>query len=339
MMKKLHRKRQSVKRNGKMHYFPLILFKINFYWKICNIIACHRRVRQHKKSKSSDRMNVPNKVLDHNHGFNNIHDEHHQANKEEAVKSIHVLRVATKVEWKRLRNKYLQLQREKYAEVKKLLQKQNKSNNISKKVSTLPPLVRPVTLKTKPPPNKRICTRNINFYGAMGDDQNPAVNTYECSIVDDNRNSGNKSKGKKEEKSPPKETQFEFQAGLIVKVNFDQPCVDVADFKAEMKQYGFVKYVDIKEGQSNAYVRVDASRSAPILIKHCAPNSCQILTGDSESKYWAKIARDREQKLSKSVKVPRTRERKMRNLIKNIAEINVLKNESKTTSTHIRFCD
>lgn len=280
-------------------------------------------------------MKVPNKVLDHNNGFNNIHDEHHQA---EAVHSIHVLRVATKVEWKRLRNKYLQLQREKYAEVKKLFRKQNKSNNNGKK-TTLPPLVRPVTLKNKPPPNKRICTRNINFYGAMGDDQNPAINTYECSIVDDNRNASNKPKGKKEEKSPPKETQFEFQPGLIVKVNFDQPCVDVADFKAEMKQYAFVEYVDIKEGQSNAYVRVDASRSAPILIKHCAPKSCQILTGESESDYWAKIARDREQKLSKSIKVPRTRERKMRNLIKNIAEINVLKNESKTTATHIRFCE
>lgn len=231
------------------------------------------------------------------------------------------------------------MQREKYTEVKKLLRKQNKSSNSNKKITTLPPLVRPVTMKAKPPPNKRICTRNINFYGAMGDDQNSTDNTYECSIIDDNRNAGNKPKGKKDEKSSPKETQFDFQPGLIVKVNFDQPCVDVADFKAEMRQYAFVQYVDIKEGQSNAYVRVDASRSAPILIKYCAPNCCQILTGESESEYWAKISRDREQKLSKSVKVPRTRERKMRNLIKNIAEVNVIKNESKTTTTHIRFCD
>lgn len=232
------------------------------------------------------------------------------------------------------------LQREKYAEVKKLLRTQNRGAKKGKKVSTLPPMVRPVTMKTKqsPPPNKRICTRNINFYGAMGEDQTPA-NTYECSIIDENRATPTKSKGKKDEKLSAKESQFEFEPGLIVKVNFDQPCIDVADFKAEMKQYAFVRYVDIKEGQSNAFVRVDASRSAPILIKHCAPNRCQILTGESESEYWAKIAQDREQKLSKAVKVPRSRDRRMRNLIKNTAEVNVSKTEAKTTATHIRFCD
>lgn len=299
-----------------------------------------RRSRPRRKPKTipSASVHIPN--IDPAHGLLPEHAVDHVRNTE-AINAINVLRVATKVEWKRLRNKYLMLQREKYAEVKKLLRSQNKGNNNVKK-STLPQMVRPVTMKTKqyssPPPTKRICTRNINFYGAMGDDHNP-VNTYECSIIDDNRNTGNKSKAKKDEKPSAKESQFEFQPGLIVKVNFDQPCIDVSDFKAEMKQYAFVKYVDIKEGQSNAFVRVDASRSAPVLIKHCAPNCCQILTGESETEYWAKIARDREQKLSKTVKVPRNRERRMRNLIKNTAEVNIIKNESKTTATHIRFCD
>lgn len=311
----------------------------------------YRRTRRRRKPDSTPANNenafaaaTAAVVHHHPHVFHNIPDHFDIGpwNTKGPTNSLNVLRVATKVEWKRLRNKYLMLQREKYAEVKKLLRTQTKSDKNAKK-STLPPMVRPVTMKAKqytsPPPSKRICTRNINFYGAMGDDHNNAVNTYECSIVDENRSAGNKSKPKKDEKNLQKESQFEFEPGLIVKVNFDQPCVDVTDFKAEMKQYAFVRYVDIKEGQSNAFVRVDASRSAPILIKHCAPNRCQILTGETESEYWAKIARDREQKLSKGVKVAKTRGRKMRNLIKNIAEVNVINGETKTSASHIRFDD
>lgn len=220
---------------------------------------------------------------------------------------------------------------------------QNKKGD-SRKVSTLPlSTVRPVTMKIKnhhasPPSTKRICTRNINFYGAM----EPNTNTYECSIVD-GENKANADKTKDDEATNEKQLkdlQFEFEPGLIVKVNFDAPCTDVADFKAEMKQYQFVKYTDIKEGQTFAYVRVDAPRSAPLLIKNCAPNLCQILTGESETEYWAKIAKDREQKLSKKVKVPKSRSRKMKNLIRSIAEVNVIKTiDNKISVNHIRFED
>lgn len=232
------------------------------------------------------------------------------------------------------------MQREKYAEVKKLLQQQKKQGDTAKK-STLPPLVRPVTMKknaSPPPPAKRICTRNINFYGAMRDDQIHS-NSYECSIVDENRSKSKNSSNKNDEQPNVKESQFVFEPGLIVKVNFETPCIDVADFKAEMKQYPIVRYIDIKEGQTYAFVRVDTARSAPILIKHCAPNRCQILTGDSETEYWTKIAKDREQKLSKAVKVPKNRGRKIQNLLRSIVEVNIIKGESKTTSTHIRFDD
>lgn len=252
--------------------------------------------------------------------------------------SLDVLRVATKTDWKHLRNKYLAVQREKYAEVKKLLHQQKKQGETAKK-STLPPFVRPVTMKMKnasPPPPKRICTRNINFYGAMRDDQ---VHSYECSIVDGNKSKSKNSSNKSDEQPNVKESQFVFEPGLIVKVNFETPCIDTADFKAEMKQYSLVRYVDIKEGQTFAFVRVDSARSAPILIKHCAPNRCQILTGDSETEYWTKIAKDREQKLSKAVKIPKNRGRKIQNLLRNIVEVNIIKGESKTTSSHIRFDD
>lgn len=250
-------------------------------------------------------------------------------------KDVTSLRIATKTEWKRLRNIYLQLQRKRYSEVKKLLQINRKTDN--SKESTLPLTVRPVTMKAKslPPPPKRICTRNINFYG--GDREEHNANTYECSIVDEKKVI--ESSDKESKKKLTKDVQFEFERGLIVKVNFEEPCADPTEFKSDMRQYNFVRYIDVSEGQSHAFVRVDSSRSAPVLIKHCAPNRCQILTGESEKEYWQKIAKDREDKLSKAIKVPRNRNRKMRNIIKNIAEVRVEKHENKTTVTHIRFDD
>lgn len=262
-------------------------------------------------------------------------------NPDDSNQSLTSLRCCAKTEWKRLRNIYLTIQRQKYSEVKKLLRQNKHVDN--QKVSTLPLAnVRPVTMKSKkfasPPPPKRICTRNINFYGAR-EEQN--ANTYECSIIDENKTTSDKIKesDSNEKKQFAKDLQFEFEPGLIVKVNFDAPSTDIVDFKAEMKQYPFVQYTDIKEGQSFAFVRVDSAHSAPVLIKHCAPNRCQILTGEIEAQYWAKIAKDREQKLSKAVKVPKNRSRKMRNIIRNIAEVNVRKSDSKTTVTHIRFED
>ncbi|XP_031617048.1 la-related protein 7 [Contarinia nasturtii] len=254
--------------------------------------------------------------------------------------ALSLLRVTTKIQWKRLRNQYLLLQRKKYAEVKQLLN-QNKTRN--QKVSTLPlASVRPVTMKNKkfvsPTSTKRICTRNINFYGAMRDEQN--TNTYECSIIDSNTEKV-EDEQTSDKKAKTKDLQIEFKPGIIVKVNFDDASTDLTDFKAEMKQYSFVKYVDLKEGCTFAHVRVDESRSAPILIKHCAPKRCQILTGDCENEYWTKIAKDRQEKLTKRFQVKKTRsKRNLRKIIKNIAEVNVVKTlDNKTNVSHIRFED
>lgn len=248
---------------------------------------------------------------------------------DDSNQALSLLRVTTKVQWKRMRNQYLLLQRKKYAEVKALL---SRNRNHDQKESTLPLSVRPVTMKNKkfvsPTSTKRICTRNINFYG---------------SIVDENKSSSDKTEEEQtvEKKEKAKDLQIEFKPGIIVKVNFDDSTVDVSDFKAEMKQYSFVKYVDLKEGCTYAHVRVDESRSAPILIKHCAPKRCQILTGDSENEYWKKIAKDRQEKLTKRFKGKKTRtKRKLRKVIKNITEVNVVKTlDNKTTVSHVRFED
>lgn len=270
---------------------------------------------------------------------------------EETSNSINLLRVATKPEWKRLRNKYLTLQREQYAQAKKLFY-QKKEVKPSQKVSTLPQLPRPVTIKNKPysdPPSaKQICTRNINFYGANTDDpaNSDGLNNHfgNNSTPTAKSNANNRKEGKTVgDKSIAmaahlaKPSQIEFVPGVIVKVNFDEPCVDVADFKAEMKQHSFVRYVDLKEGQTSAHVRVDVPRSAPILIKHCAPHRCQILVGDIETEYWQKIVRDREQKLSKAVKTSRGPRKRIKKILESIVQVDGNQLGPKSVATHIRF--
>lgn len=305
---------------------------------------------------------------------------------DEKPQTLADLRVTTKTDWKRLRNKYLMFQRQQYAQVKReLIQKQHKQAS----GRSLPSLPRPVVIKNKqlqqqqaqqqqpqpqPPTQQqqqqfqqpqsnqvtsakaiRSNARNMNFYGANvdavepvdidenlaseGDNANnsPAQPTQSQGDGGDNivdsTNNANASKPTHIIKKP----LFEFEPGIIVRVNFDIPCVNVADFKAEMKQYPCVRYVDLREGQTSAYVRVDNPRSAPTIIKQCAPNRCQILTGDSERAYWDKINHDREQKLNKTVRVKGRRGRD-----RLIAAAGAMPNATGSgkaggTNSHIRF--
>lgn len=308
-----------------------------------------RRRRKRRKAKSA---NIA-------HSSNSLDLIHHaqlaEDNQIENLNnSLRLLRVARKTEWKRLRNKYLALQREQYAQLKKFyVQQQPPSSKNSQKASTLPSLPRPVTIKSKQPPSKQICTRNINFYGANDDQSNenginviandgPDLISTPTVVVDRKKSTPPATVIVKKPTAPPqnltKGPLFEYEPGLIVKVGFDEPCIDVADFKAEMKQYAFVRYVDLKEGQIAAYVRVDSPHSAPHLIKHCAPRRCQILTGEVETDYWKKIATDREAKLTKAVKMPKTRDKKMKNVLRHFAQTGKIVKVSSATN-HIRFDD
>lgn len=201
------------------------------------------------------------------------------------MKSVRSLRICTKIEWKRLRNKYLNEQRQQ----RKLFKQTFKS---TKQVPAAQPLKKIVQNP-----------RKINFYNANKEDGKEIVNNKIQSI-----------------KTP----LFTFAAGVIVKVFFDEPCPDIAAFKCDLRAQSYVKYVDIDEAQTAAFVRVDESRSATHCIKHCAPNRCQILTGDNESDYWRKMEVDWKNKISKNVKVATKRGRDKL---------------AKVIATHVRFDD
>lgn len=289
-----------------------------------------RKRRKHKKTKTIDVDYQPR--LD---PFNNLQSVD---NKNSASNSLSMLRVATKSEWKRLRNKYLAIQREQYALFKKQTASDKKQAKPNQKKSTLPPLpviIKNRTQKSQSPQNQNTYSNHsISFYGANEEEPN------NVSTIEDENSKIKKEKVIEQTKSinthltshaQKNTTTFDYEPGLIVKINFDEPCVDVADFKAEMKQYNFVRYVDLKEGQTFANIRVDSPRSAPILIKFCAPYRCQILTGDNETEYWKKIQRDREEKLSKTVRVRGNRKR-LSPTFKTVQY-----SQTKKSNVHIRF--
>lgn len=204
---------------------------------------------------------------------------------------IYDMKIMSKREWKRLRNKYLNLQREKIKEIKQKLQVGGRKK---------PETAKKVKIKTTSP-------RKINFYGAMQD-----------------RRSG--SEDNVEEVPALKRPLFSFEPGLIVSLKFQAPCVDVKDFKGELKQFNYVKYVDLKEGDLEAFVRVDKVASANQLVKFYSNGEYQpqILSGEVEQIYWNKMLLDREKKLSKSVKLKHPRGREKLN---------------KKIASHIRFED
>ncbi|XP_034119555.1 la-related protein 7 [Drosophila albomicans] len=132
---------------------------------------------------------------------------------------------------------------------------------------------------------------NMNFYGAGG------------SETDDTA----KLPAKAEERAP----LFKYEPGLIVECALHEPCTNVKDFKADMRQYADIKYVDIKEGDQLAHLRMSTPEAADELAHKlsCAEMQLKVLRGQTEQQYWRKIEQDREAKLTKKVRVQQKRGR------------------------------
>uniref|UniRef100_A0A182TCI4 XRRM domain-containing protein n=1 Tax=Anopheles maculatus TaxID=74869 RepID=A0A182TCI4_9DIPT len=142
----------------------------------------------------------------------------------------------------------------------------------------------------------------VNFYGAMPVDEEHTEVEGANPLQSDQP---------EESAAIAKRPLFSFEPGLIVCVKFREPCVDVKDFRAELRQHAYVKYIDLKEGAFEAFVRVDKPGSANALVReyNSAEHAAQILSGEQEQQYWDKMMRDREDKLNKRVKTERVRGR------------------------------
>lgn len=229
--------------------------------------------------------------------------------------SYYELKVLPKKDWKRLRNKYLNLQREKVAELKRKawreqqeIKQQCKDTSKDEGCSQLPDKEQKKIHKES---KHKLQKMNMNFYGAAEEEPQVKTPINEKSLHNPAL-----------ERAPI----FNYEQGLIVEMTFLEPCVNVKEYKADMRQYPSVKYVDVKEGSILSYLRLESAEQAKEFVQtiSCAEYQCKILSGEAESSYWRKIESDREQKLNKQVKVPQKRGReKVKKLI----------------SKHIRFGD
>ncbi|XP_003489548.1 la-related protein 7 [Bombus impatiens] len=120
--------------------------------------------------------------------------------------------------------------------------------------------------------------------------------------------------------------RFSFTSGVIVKIEMDKPCTDPKSLKMELKNNSSVKYIDVEDGSCFAYVRCDTSEAAQAFIqKSDEERNMRILEGEEEKMYWDKILHDREEKLSKKVKIKQRGRNKL------------LKKAEKELGKHIKF--
>lgn len=211
---------------------------------------------------------------------------------------VMAMKIMRKKEWKKMRNSYLNLERQKAKEIKKILRESyNKRNN--NKTQKLSPAV---------------ASPRINFYGSPNQaSEEPTEPTYE---PETNTSSG-----------------LVFVPGVIVNIKFREPCLDPKELKKEFKQFNYVNYVDILEGGAQCYVRVDASTSAQELVNQYS--SCEyeteVLKDELEKEYWKKIFDKRDSKKNKESPAKKEKPvRRRRGREKLLEKIN-------KASQHIRF--
>lgn len=213
------------------------------------------------------------------------------------------MKIMRKKDWKKMRNAYLNLERQKAKEIKKILRESyNKRNN-----NKIPEGQKFSPLTTASP--------RINFYGSPNDREDPA-----------------------DAACPPREAStasgLAFIPGVIVNIKFREPCLDFKEIKKEFKQYSYCNYVDILEGGAQCFIRVDAPNSAQELASQYS--SCEyeteILKDGAEKEYWKKIFEKRDGKKGKEVPKKEQQVKRRRGREKLLDKIS-------KAAQHIRFDD
>ncbi|XP_047368970.1 la-related protein 7 [Vespa velutina] len=123
-----------------------------------------------------------------------------------------------------------------------------------------------------------------------------------------------------------KNPRLSFIPGVIVKIELNEPCTDPRSLKAELKGNNNIKYIDVSESANEVYVRCDTSESAQFFIQKSNKEKNMIILKDEDERiYWNKILQDREEKLSKKVRVKQRGRSKL------------LKKAEKELGKHIKF--
>ncbi|XP_014276753.1 la-related protein 7 [Halyomorpha halys] len=165
------------------------------------------------------------------------------------------LQVLSKKDWKRLRNKYLDMQKEKMKQLKKHIYLARKKAELSKQ------------------------------NGASKKNDNSSQQTETIKEKNEENTEGNS-----------------FTQGLIVKVKFNEPAIEVKELKNGLRKNQGAVFVDVKEGDNSMHVRFATPEAALEFCGNSTWPKSKVLKGEKEVTYWNKIQEERKGKLSKNVK-------------------------------------
>ncbi|XP_075716645.1 la-related protein 7 [Rhinoderma darwinii] len=131
----------------------------------------------------------------------------------------------------------------------------------------------------------------------------------------------------------------QFVSGVIVKVTSLEPFPNRQHVKEALSGVSEVAYVDMLEGDTECHVRLKTPEDAQTLFNSCPEVQrkhnwkMQILSGDSEQRYWQKILVDRQAKLNR----PREKIRGTKKLVAKGENMRLIKTQE--ASKHIRFLE
>jgi len=234
--------------------------------------------------------------------------------KEEIIKDIHNtgLIIMSKKEWKRLRNKYLDIQRKNLSKLKKKLHEarvRNKAKEAQKeKVESAEMVAALIKAKAAGTDSQRklesMETPDYFEYAAAamgvaaqaasmgfvpvlpaipGLPGFPQPPTPPPSVG----STSEQEQEKKKEKLP-------YKTGIVVKIQTQDPIYNRKMFKRSVRSVADVKYIEVKEGLSEAYVRCRDPGQAATFIQAGHWLYMNILTGEEEADFWQRYELDKE---------------------------------------------
>ncbi|XP_034019938.1 la-related protein 7 isoform X2 [Thalassophryne amazonica] len=129
----------------------------------------------------------------------------------------------------------------------------------------------------------------------------------------------------------------QFASGVILKITDSKPLPGRKIIKDALCSISPVAYVDILEGDAEGHIRFHTPQEAKAICDATAELQkehswkLEILSGDSEQRYWQKILVDRQVKLNR----PREKKRGTEKLISKAEKI--ISSRTKEANKHIRF--
>merc|ERR1719394_943756 len=107
------------------------------------------------------------------------------------------------------------------------------------------------------------------------------------------------------QKIKQQKNSLEFVPGIIVKFAVNEPIEDEKKVKQRIRAAVMenVSYVDARIGANEYFVRCAHADQAKTLSNAKILGNSEILAGQVEKDYWAKIMKDREDKISGKIKV------------------------------------